>query len=165
MNTQGDLKIKIFLLLFILSCGIKKDRFYTEVYTFDLQRMPLIKPYELITPRVSDSTTEVHSWHLKLFQPQPKSYVHHLNISHVNVSKNIIYGHGQDGRTNFPNYWFIIIPNKNLEKTFNKEEEWKSYLTSVEINSDMTVSVWILFEQFKNNSTLPWYNPDKNIYP
>jgi len=69
------------------------------------------------------------------------------------------------GETEFPNYWFVIIPDKKLEKTFKKENEWKEFLKSSGISEKDIFSVWVVFDQFKNYSILPWYNPDKNIYP
>ena len=158
MKVRTKFRIILGILFFILSCEIKSDRFYNEVYVADLQRIPLIKPYVLFNSRGSDSTSRSYGWHLKLFQPQPESFVDHLNVSYINISKEIIYGHGQDGKTYFPNYWFAIVPSRQIEKTFKKEREWKDFLSSMGINSVSVVSVWILFDQFKKHSILPWIN-------
>lgn len=128
--------------------------------------MPLLKPYELLNTWNADSNYDgTHGWNLKLYYKVFEGYIDHLNISNINVSKGIIYGHGQDGKTNFPNYWVIIIPSKKYEQVFQNNQKWKTALDSLDIDSNKLYSVWSIFGQFENEHTLPWYDPKKNTFP
>jgi len=98
MKDQVKYKMIFWFIIFISSCETKNDRFYTLLYIEDLQRIPLIKPYVLLNQRNADSNYfGTHGWNLKLLFPQPEKYVTHLNISHVNILKGVIFGHGKDG--------------------------------------------------------------------
>jgi hypothetical protein len=123
-------------------------------------------PYELLNQKYADSNYRgTHGWNLKFRYREFEGYISHLNISYINVSKGIIYGHGQDGKTGFPNYWVAIIANKKDEQIFEFEKDWKDFLKSEGVNAGEIFSVWTIFEKFEENSTLPWFNPKKNVYP
>jgi len=157
----------LFCCFIFVSCDEQNgSSFYTRHYEDDLSRIPLIKPYELQNQRYADSNYDgTHGWSLKFRYRQFDGYIIQLNISNVNVSNGIIYGHGQDGKTNAPNYWFIIVPQKKSEQIFKNEKDWEDSLKSKDVNNVKVFSVWNIWGQFENSSILPWYNPGKNVYP
>jgi hypothetical protein len=145
------------LCLAFLSCKLK-DPFYDEYAVEDLYRLPLIKPYELLNLYGADPNEEVtRSWALKFVYGECEGYSQ-LNISHIQVAKGVIYGHGKDGITSSPNYWFIVIPDQKIERIFKKRNDWIDFLKHKQLNPDTLYKVWPVFSRFKDGGILPWYN-------
>jgi len=163
----GASPILIFVLLVCNSC--QSNSFYTEYSESDLYRIPLIKPYKLtqiygLNAERDDLVGKFNSWQLNLFFADKSKSWGHVNVTDINVKNEVVYGHGK--RTKFPpNDYFVIIPGKKIEKIFKTEEEWKQFLRTLAIDSVVLYWPWDIFDEFKENTTLPWYNPKKNIYP
>ena len=163
--TVNRISILLFALLVNTSCK-DKNSFYTHTTKEDLYRLPLIEPYELINIYGSDNDRheEAYStWQVDL------KYGHYPFSSaravQVNVTNGIIYGWrprtDQDVERRF-----VIIPKEKEEKVFkNQEPEWREYLKQKGIDSIKMYDVWTLFDEFRRNKILPWYNPQKGIYP
>src|SRR5688572_19041321 len=139
-TTIMQIKAGAFLIMFFIlqSCNMKNS-FYTEHTESDLYRIPLIKPYKLtqlygLNAERDDLDGKFNSWHLKLFFADKSKSWSHVNVTDINVTNGLIYGHGK--KTKFsPNDYFVIIPERRIEKIFKTEGEWKEFLLTEGIDS------------------------------
>lgn len=148
----------------MLSCNSDVEQFYKISHTGDLNVLPLIKPYRLFTPIPNKSV-----WHLdfqkeiKFEIKKSKKYLYEsqVNVCHINIKNRIIYGHCMD-QAYYPNYYFIIIPDKNIEKAFEFKEDWDNFLHERGVNSSELYDVLEVYTAFKKDyKTLPWYEQIK----
>jgi hypothetical protein len=106
----------------------QKDIFYTRSGGLDYARIPLKKPYEL-TELKNDSV-----WRMNLHAMNLQSSI--SNITGVNIIDGVIVIHSANcflRGTEVPEAWFVVIPEKRIEKGFDNEEEFTSYLTSINV--------------------------------
>jgi len=154
---------KIFLLFIALTllCCNSKDSFYKGYREEDLFRMPLHKPYQLIHIYLTDieQGPKFHWWALKLHYAD-KNGIDYPSVSatHINVVSGIIYGYNP-ASGGYPSSWFVIIPEKKIEKEFKQnKEEWEAYLKAHGIDTIKLYPVWETFMEFKEKGILPWRN-------
>ena len=152
-----------FVLLFLIaSCKSKYD-FYEIDAVSDQIVIPLYKPYRL--NQVSDRRIVVgEDWQLDFKYKDSTHKLDYTDVTDVNVTNGIIYGHGKRSKYQ-PNDWFVIIAGNKIEKVFKTENDWKNYLNKFGITSIKLFQVWDLFYEIRDHSILPWYNPSKGIYP
>lgn len=144
---------------FLYSCG--EDTFYSQAVVGDLWRVPLIKPYELITTAGASSNGYNNHWFIsfkKLTYNIPKSYGG-INLTKVNVKDSIIYGYG----TSNPSFPFIINSKSGEEKIFFKKSEWEAALKNYGLSVDELHNIFEVFYEFKSNCVLPWNNTTENV--
>lgn len=135
--------------------------FYNYYTKEDLYRIPLIEPYELINIyNANPNLKATHGWQLDFMNRKKEDPGSHVNVSNVNVLKGVIFGHGQDGMTDYPNFWFVVIPSEKITETFKDEKAWLNYLGKRQIDGKNLYQVWPLFNKFKENLTLPWRSAD-----
>jgi hypothetical protein len=162
-----------FIFIFMLAgcdprgCNIFwQPNFYGYISREDLIRIPLIQPYELLTlsnldtDSIDYSDYNTVSWELRFKNPGKD----HINTTDFNVVNGVIYGNGKRTR-NAPNDCFVIIPARKLEKTFESETEWKAYLINLGIDPEKLLRPWPVFKKFEKDLVLPWYDPEKGIFP
>jgi hypothetical protein len=81
------------------------------------------------------------------------------------VSAGVIYGF-RPGFEHYPDAWFVVIPLEKIERRFlDQESEWRSFLIERGIDTIQLHHSWTIFDEFKSNKILPWFNPKKGIYP
>lgn len=171
-------KLLLVLWLFVVSCKGETDSFYSHYKEDDLYRLPLIPPYQLQSlAGFDDSQSEAPTWELYFIHGGDKeSYGFSTKTlkameprawaTEVNVSNQVIYGHSEIGAFGKKKLWFVVVPKEKIEKVFGDDElGWRAYLKQKGIETVILFSVWSIFEQFKKSYVLPWYNPQKNIYP
>ncbi len=150
----------LLVLLFTSSCNIFVDSFYKTSHEWDIDVLPLIKPYRLITPIPGSS-----HWTLNLTRDMyiEGGYIYQLNVCKVNIENRIIYGHCMPEDC-FPNYYFVLIPDEDIEKGFILESEWAEYLKGRKVNSSKLHNVLTVYDQFNHSNcrSLPWYEQIKN---
>ncbi|PQL91142.1 hypothetical protein [Apibacter adventoris] len=143
---------------------MNKDPFYTENSGYDYIRFPLIKPYETI------SLNKGEEWAIKSdFKPKtPAEIVKAYGIQKINILlRKIIICYCEKypiiGGEEFPKAWFIFIPEKNINKGFTTEQEFRAYLQTQGIQKEQIE--WNtpkeLYEQFSKTYCLSWI-PDCN---
>jgi len=148
-------KIQILCLISSLFLGCTQNNFYHQYQVDDLWRLPLIKPYEL--KNVAGAKPEHwgnDNWHL-LFKTEIKAnnlFIDGLNLTMINIDKNIIYGFG----TKNPGYHFLINCTTGEEKIFKDSIEWKQTLEALQIDSKQLFDIFEVFENFKTKDILPW---------
>jgi hypothetical protein len=160
--------IKYFFLIalsFLISCNNHRS-FYEYSTKEDLYRIPLIEPYELITNFGTDDYRHEEpytTWDLKLI------YGHYpfssARAEGINITNGVIYGY-RPGNSDQVERRFVIIPKEREEIIFkDQEKEWRSFLASKGIDSIKFYNVWEVFDKFRSDKTLPWYNPKEGIFP
>ena len=142
--------IVIGLVLLIVGCF--EGDFYSYSSREDLLRVPLIWPYELTNTSRSDSEIISRVWHLELTELNPNGSHKFLNISEINVSNGIIFGHGNVSPTGYVG----IIADSRTEYVFKEKSEWLKFLSQKGIDGTHTLDVWNVFSQFNTDYKLPW---------
>jgi hypothetical protein len=142
------------ILLFFDCKGIKKQRkmqddFYTRSNaSWDASRLPLVRPYELL--RLNGSK----EWEMNL-RKIPGSV---SNIKEVSVFQNIIMIHSGETYCNnakVEEAWFVIIPEKDIEKGFEKKEGYDKYLSLLHVISTL-YNADTVYGFFQRNKKINW---------
>src|SRR5690606_37437204 len=101
--------------------------FYEDIGWVDANYLPLIEPYRAIKLLGEEYTND---WKISLYVPPEEKeldyYLSIQNIQKISVQKNIIMIYSPDslnvnttGNFDIPEYyWFVIIPNQNIEIGF-----------------------------------------------
>jgi hypothetical protein len=137
-------------------CSTDVERFYKISRDTDLWVLPLIKPYRLVNAVPGEQL-----WYLDLKRPlgvYEGSDWKQVTVDSINVVNRVIYGSGYQ-----PAYYFVIIPDRDVEKVFKNNAEWDVYLKGLNIDSKNLHPVLPTYEAFaRNYSSLPWYTQVKN---
>jgi len=170
-------KTLLSILVFVISCKSGADDFYSYYTYEDLYRLPLIPPYQITNLAGFDERPYAsYSWELRFVHGGDKNVygfneasfpgvIPSVRPTAVNVTNGIIYGYNRRGEFE-SQIGFVIVPREKIEKVFkNDEKGWKSFLEQRGIKIIKLFEGWQLFKQFKETNTLPWYNPDRDIYP
>lgn len=148
------------LLLIFFGCD-SDSSFYNSTSDQDLCVLPLIKPYRLINAGAEDNE-QTHAWGLRLkryYNAIGSFNDNGLNVGVINIEDSVIYGHGKDGKTAFPNFWFIIDVKSDREMVFKDEVSWRSKLSELKCKHDTLYDIWTIYEAFKKDGHLPWPTP------
>ena len=142
--------------LFSVFISCKSDNFYNYYSTEDLWRLPLVEPYELRNiAGVKKGFSPNDNWHIKFLYLKSDIKTlsfSALNVTNINVEKNIIYGFG----SKYPSFHFIINLNTGKETIFPSERNWSVALAALGISSRNTLDVFDVFAEFKETRRLPW---------
>lgn len=153
----------IFFLFFLTSCrflghhdkdGSKPvtDEFYTNQGGWDANRIPLLKPYEVV--KLKGDSTWIMSLHTVSID------VSVTNVRGINVIDSVIVVHS--GETNLrgglrpKEAWFIILPGKSVEMGFAKREEFNKELLALHIDSIKFLSPDEIFARFVKDRKIDW---------
>jgi len=139
----------IVLIIALLSCH---DGFYDYYGREDLWRLPLVEPYELFKIAGATEESMLNNWHLNFKTLWDSVTVVQLNVSMINVNKNIIYGYGTEN----PGQHFIINTGTGEEKIYEDINEWERQLHGLDIDHKKIYNVYDLFEKFRNENILTW---------
>lgn len=130
--------------------GTVKDNFYTDKGSWDASRIPLIKPYELL------KLNGTQEWIMNLEAPGSVT-----NIKEINVIKDIIVIHaGQTYCNNVevPEAWFVIVPDKHIEKGFDSKPNFNKYLRALGHNNEELQNVEKVFQIFNSQGKIDWHS-------
>jgi len=170
-------KILTILLLFLLSCKSETTSFFANYREKDLYRLPLVPPYQATNlAGFDDRPSDSYAWELRFIYGGDKDvygfndssiagYPAMVHPTQLNVANGIIYGYNEKGEFD-SEIGFVIVPEERIEEVFkNDRTGWESFLKRKGIENIKLIEGWQAFKQFKATRTLPWYNPQKNIYP
>lgn len=145
-----------FLMILLWGCNDNQnhnnmeDEFYSKKNSsWDASRIPLIKPYEMLELNGSDE------WIMNLVET-PGSV---SNIKEINVLQNVIFIHSGETYCNnkkVQEAWFIIIPEKHIERGFEKKEDYDKYLSSLQLNEPKLYNVEKASEDFNKRKGIDW---------
>lgn len=145
------LAVTILIACSAITCNTTDD-FYYYSQVEDLWRLPLIKPYQLINLKNSDSTEPMTAgWELEFNQKNEFGGNLFSRTKNINVKRSIIYGYGKGLVT-----YFAIDTRINKEYFFEDKNEWNSFLNKHLIDTSSLLNVWNTFYEFHRNATLPW---------
>jgi hypothetical protein len=149
----------IFVCCYLTSCkqnssrNASSDSFYTDKGSFDMARIPLIKPYEATTP-----STNVN-WIVASIDtndiPVTIEGTKELNITH-----GMILIHSVNTTLNYQpvkEAWFIIFPKKRHIKGFESHKKYTDLLKQLGlINEPKLYSLGKVFNYFDSHGKVNW---------
>ena len=149
----------ILFLIMLISCTnskkrkIKKDSFYTDYGGFGHKRIPLVKPYEAV--KVSED-----EWRVELQTTQLLELSIH-NVRALNVINDTIIIYAEGGEvsikdTKYNEAWFVILPTEEIEKGFNKKEDFIAYLAKATVKDIKLYDTDKVYATFYNNKKIDW---------
>jgi len=62
----------------------------------------------------------------------------------------------QIGLNNEPKKWFVIVPTKQIEIGFTREQEFLEYVKKLKINKIKWININNAYKQFEDTRCLPW---------
>jgi hypothetical protein len=146
--------------LYMLSCSSpnnkhsKVDEFYTDKGDFDMGRIPLIKPYEATTPATGNPNWIVASIDTNSVP------VTMDGTKEVRVANNMILLHCVNTTLNYQpvkEAWFVIIPRKQIIKSFETHMGYQDYLNSQGFKKEPKLyAIGRVFRYFDNNDYINW---------
>ncbi|MCQ6957257.1 sigma-70 non-essential region-containing protein [Mucilaginibacter aquariorum] len=163
------MKQVVFLIIcfYLASCeggaGGKKsalDEFYTDKGSYDMARIPLIKPYEAVVPATGDHDWLIHSVTDSVLFTIP-------GVKGIKVlNDRVILAYGVNTLINYQDAgegWFILIPRDNFIKIFTKHEEYINWLDCHGIKKEPSLYEPIrVYDYFKFHETVDWGKIDGN---
>ena len=154
--------ITIVLLLSLCSCGNKKrkfDPYYTDHGDWDDIRFPLIKPYEALCLNGS------HDWIVQTTQ-NSESFFSAPSTKKLNVVNGVIMLYSTKTILNGVNTkeaWFVLDPEKHVEKGFSTHNEYLRYLQLLGVkNEPKLYDIEDVSRYFGDRDTIDWQHIDKN---
>ncbi len=152
-------KLMLIGCLLIVSCNNftsskhQDDDFYTDKGSFDMARIPLIKPYEATTP-----STNVN-WVISSIDTNSVPITID-GTKEIKVTKGLILIHSINTTLNYQpvkEAWFIILPKKRIIRGFSKHKDYLGLLDSSGIkNEPKLYQIGKVFNYFDMNDTINW---------
>jgi hypothetical protein len=153
-----------FALILMPSCKtveyLKQDPFYRNGSEWDHLRFPLIKPYFAIY--IDDE----YGWGIPLEgSPSNRDFYYYLQIHDVQkiaVEKGVImvytpYKELVDARVGQKIlYWFVFIPDQNIEQGFEKEQDFLVYIQQIGIQQPAWRTPDDILEEYDETRCLDW---------
>ncbi len=140
--------------------GTDDDSFYKEKGDWDTGRISLIKPYEAII------SNKEEGWGIGLEGIDGDTGFGNIRSINIVDGMILIYSvnsilHGIDK----PETWHIIIPKKQVEKGFDKHQDYLNYLVQLGINKEPKLhDIEMVAAYFDQNNVIEWNNiNDKNL--
>lgn len=129
----------------------KKEGFYDYSQTWDLYRVPLIEPYQII------SADKGHSWSLNLKGNEIKGVSSINNIQSIGLYDTIftVFSPRIDIPGDRTNVWFIINAAKKEGKYFVTEKDFKNYLKEHGLAEIKLYEINQVFTDFDKEKRLP----------
>lgn len=151
----------IFLFCANLFLQGQSDPFYTDTGGWDSLRVPLIKPYYLV------SLDKGASWSMRLHaNPPSESTYYYLTIHDIRqlaVANNIIMLYTPYVEHNIDQsvgqkvlHWFVISPESNIEEGFGNEDEFLNYIFQLGIQRLDWLVPNEVFEHYSRTYCLDW---------
>ncbi len=133
------------------------DDFFMSQGGWDYRRIALIEPYHAI-----DSNND-RLWTIDL-KTDSIRYQFSVGATELDVIDNkyiVTYAPNSVlGGEQFDEVWFIIIPEKDIEKGFTTEEKFLTYLKDTGIDHPNLTSVNELYKELGNKGYLKWFPED-----
>jgi hypothetical protein len=153
--------IPLLSILFV-SCNAptKEERereFYTDKGSFDMGRIPLIKPFEVVT-------TEHSNWILQATD-DTTGYFTVDGVKEVRVVNQFILVHSLNTTLNGARAkegWFVIIPKTHFSKGFATHQEYLDLLHYEGFSEEPALyKINTVFEYFDKHDTITWGSVSK----
>ncbi len=145
-----------------MSCFVPKnnpDEFYSAWVDWGSPRFPLIKPYAAFY------VSENAKWSINLLVPRSRELNHYLNITEIEkvaVNKDVIIVYTSHSQKTGPNdplitlYWFVIIPNQEIERGFDNETDFIEFIAKYGIEDVKWETPDDINRRFLDTGCLDW---------
>lgn len=144
----------------ILTRYYNPDPFYSSTGDWDSIRFPLIKPYEAI--RIAGG----NGWgiNLPVILGEPDLHGSVQNFKKLSITDGVILVY----TSNKPNArqemleqikiynWYVIIPSKNIQRGFESEDDFQSYIQELGIYEVTWENPDSIYRQFEQIGCLDW---------
>ncbi len=164
------------VVLFIMLAGMGifltqgKGSFYENYRTYDAAYLPLIEPYKAVKIfGIIGNTNNKHEWGIDLIVPPDKKklyyYLYIYDVTKIAVENKIIMAYSPDSISLSADdkhvgqkvlFWFVIVPDQNVETGFETEEEFLTYIHTLGIGSPLWVEPDVAYKQFLKTKCLDW---------
>lgn len=150
------MKYVVLLAFFCMtSCSRGVDIFYKTSHVGDIDVLPLIKPYKLWSPIPGNQV-----WHLDFSQKvaiKPGWEISQMQVCWINVTNRIVYGHCSDKLESANAAYFVVVPDKKIERIFLSKDDWLKYLAENGVHNENQLDVLEVYRGFKKDyRNLPW---------
>jgi hypothetical protein len=142
------------------SCRSKNgntDDYYTDHGDWDDVRFPLIKPYEALCLNGS------HTWYVQATQ-NAASFFSAPGTTKLNIAQKTIFLYSTNTILNGANAreaWFVLIPDKHIEKSFATHREYLDYLHALNMNREPKLyEIDQVAEYWGKRDTIDWQHID-----
>jgi hypothetical protein len=158
----GKWTLLLTVLILMVSCnssdhkGKGENEFYTYSHDGDLCRIPMIEPYELISP----ACTDTNNWFFNLpFQTiELENQISEIRTIGIKDSLIVIYRQDYykpiDGRE-CPDAWFVVDVAHKKDMVFTSENEYSAYLHANHVDTIILYRVGKVFKDFDEQDKLP----------
>ena len=138
--------VAVLILSIISGCGNEKQNFYKDTMQgHDVWRLPIVKPYQLITTDCLSAEGCV-GWSF-----QSREFFENFTVDSLNYHKNHLQIYNP---YNDKNYVVIDIASKKVYK-FSNRDNYEAFLTDKKINNKL-YSVKTIHDSWKETGKLPW---------
>jgi hypothetical protein len=137
-----------------------RDSFYLGAGEFDSDRIPLIKPYELIRMRPAHE----YGWILRFDLSYANNPIQIDNVKDVRliaVENEIVMVYSpfldiHEERTGVDESWFMFNPEDETQEGFELESDFLDFVKSYDIHNPEWLSPDDAFKIFTRTECLPW---------
>jgi hypothetical protein len=144
-----------------MSCSQEKkheDPYYTDHGGWDAGRFPLIKPYEAICSNGTDN------WYVQLTQ-NADGLFSAPGTKEIAIVNGTIFLHSINTILNYAEAkeaWFVLIPNKHIQKGFASRLGYQDYLYSIGIEHEPKLyPINKVAMYFGEHDTIDWQHIDE----
>jgi hypothetical protein len=161
--------IRVYLLMTLISilmsgCNIityhQQDPFYRNGSEWDHLRFPLIKPYYVIY--ISDK----NGWQIPLeTDPSWRDFYYYFtlqDIQKISVEKGVIMIYTpykqlvEESVGEKVLYWFVFVPNQEIEMGFDNEEDFLAYIQQYDIQQPSWRTPDDILKEYDDTGCLDW---------
>ena len=136
------------------------DPFYSSTGEWDSIRFPLIKPYEAV------AIAGGNGWwiNLPVILGEPTLYGSVQDVQKVSVVNDVILAYTPN-KPDFSQgmleqvqvyYWYVIIPDKKIQRGFENERAFMEYIQKSGINKVVWENPDLLYRRFESTGCLDW---------
>lgn len=137
----------------------QRDPFYRDGSEWDHLRFPLIKPYYAINIWTSNGES---GWQIPLegaFNRDFRGYPSISNVQKISIENSVVMIYALD-QPSAPRYkiinWFVLEPEKEIERGFGNEEDFLGYLDEIGIDEPEWLNPDDVSLQFDETRCLDW---------
>jgi len=158
----------VFVCLGVYSAN-EKDPFYSNYGDFGAGYIPLVKPYKAVKLFGKTVDGNEHKWVIELIVPPDQKelyyYLYIYDVTKIAIENQVIMAYSPDSKTLTDHdkrvgqkvlYWFVVVPDQNIETGFETEEEFLAYIQTFGIENPSWMDPDIAHQQLLETRCLDW---------
>lgn len=137
----------LLVIIFLISCFEKKKKSFYDfsMQSFDVHRIPLINPYQVISATCCDG------WNFSWSSSLGKTFNTGTSIDSVNVQGEIISFHCTSSLCN----WLVLNCKDSTSQLFIEHQKYKVHMNKIGVDAKLFNATDIYY-QWKEKNALPW---------